>query len=82
MAYSPQLIAKVKKLFPNSTEMHRLADNGGVMLGRYLDDSASNSIPINDVLLATSLEQIQKQDREAKERVELYREWCLEDPRK
>jgi hypothetical protein len=79
--YSPELIKEVKELYPNSPEMHQLAENGGAFLGRYLDDSSPSGIPINEILLATSLDELQKKARIMKRKVELYRKWCAEDPR-
>ena len=81
MAYSPQLIADVKELYPDSTEMHKLADSGNAFLGRYLDDSSPSGMPIDTVLLATSLDDLQRKARDMKRRVELYKRWCQEDPR-
>jgi hypothetical protein len=79
--YSPELIREVKELYPNSPEMHQLAENGGAFLGRYLDDSSCNSISLNEILLATSLDELQKKARQMKRKVELYKKWCAEDPR-
>ena len=79
--YSPELIREVKELYPNSPEMHQLADSGNAFLGRYLDDSSPSGVPINDVLLATSLDELQKKARNMKRKVELYKKWCAEDPR-
>ena len=60
MAYTKELIDEVKELYPNSTKMHELAEQGNAFLGRYLDDSSPRGIPIDAVLLATSLEELQK----------------------
>ena len=79
--YSPELIREVKELYPNSPEMHQLADSGNAFLGRYLDDSSPSGVPINEVLLATSLDELQKKARNMKRKVELYKKWCAEDPR-
>jgi len=82
MAYSQQLIADVKELYPDSEQMHKLADDGNAFLGRYLDDSCSAYAISNDaILLATSLDDLQTLARNAKRKVELYKRWCHEDPR-
>ena len=65
--YSAELIKEVKELYPNSTEMHQLAENGGAFLGRYLDDSSPSGFPIDKILLATSLDEIQKEARKISE---------------
>jgi hypothetical protein len=79
--YTQDLINEVKELYPGSKEMHRLAENGDVWLGRYLDDSSHGGISVDEILLATSLEEIQKKARIAKRKRELYAKWCDQDPR-
>ena len=81
MAYSQDLINEVKELYPNSVEMHRLAESGSPFLGRYLDDSSPTGISINDVLSAKSLEDLQKKAMIMQRKVMLYRKWCEQDPR-
>jgi len=81
MAYSESLIREVKELYPDSVEMHNLADSGNAFLGRYLDDSSPTGIPLDTILLATSLDELQTIARRAKRKVELYHKWCKEDPR-
>lgn len=78
MEYSKELINEVKELYPNSTEMHKLTKSGGVFLGRYLDDSSSSMISIDTILLATSLDELQKKARISKRKLELYHKWCNE----
>jgi len=79
--YTPELIREVKEVYPNSPEMHKLADSGNAFLGRYLDDSSPTGFPIDKILLATSLDEIQKEARMMKRKVELYKKWYKEDPR-
>jgi hypothetical protein len=67
MAYTQELINEVKELYPNSPEMHKLAENGAAFLGRYLDDSCDSGISLSEILLATSLDELQKKAREIKE---------------
>ena len=82
MAYTQDLINEVKELYPNSTEMIRLAEEGNVFLGRYLDDSSTNYINVDRVLLATSLDELLKEARIIKRKRELYNKWCQQDPRR
>lgn len=79
--YTKELIDEVKELYPTSLEMHKLAESGNAFLGRYLDDSSPRGISIDEVLLATSLEELQKKARVYKRQVQLYRKWCEQDPR-
>jgi hypothetical protein len=79
--YSKELIDKVKKCYPDSPEIHELADSGSVWLGRYLDDSSPTSMPLETILEATSLEELQREAKLMEERVDVYNMWCKEDPR-
>ncbi len=80
--YSTKLIKEVKECFPDNPEMHGLADRGSVFLGRYLDDSSNDKISLDTILKATTLEELQKKARIAKRKVDCYKMWCEEDPRK
>lgn len=82
MGYTQKLIKMVKETYPNSPDMHKLAESGNAFLGRYLDDSCEDSLPLDTILLATSLESLQQKARDMKRKVELYAMWCEEDPRK
>ncbi len=57
MAYTKELIDEVKALYPTSTQMIEHAESGSVWLDRYLDDSMPTKIPLDKILLATSLEE-------------------------
>lgn len=50
MAYTQEFINRVKQLYPNSTEMHRLAEEGNYFLGRWLDDSSCGGFSPSEVL--------------------------------
>jgi len=80
--YSEKLIKEVKECYPNYEKIHQLADEGSVWLGRYLYDSCDVGIPIDRVLTALTLEELQTEARLAKRKVNCYRMWCDEDPRK
>lgn len=82
MAYTKDLINEVKELYPNSYEMHKHAESGSVWLGRYLDDSSPTGISIQEVLNATSLQALQEKARLAQRKIDLYKKWCEQDPRK
>lgn len=81
MAYTQELIDEVKELYPDSIQMHKLAESGNAFLGRYLDDSCSTSISIEEILNANSLKEIQDKALHMKRKVDLYRKWCKQDPR-
>lgn len=78
MKYSAELIRGVKELYPEDSRMQELADTGNMWLGRYLDDGAMGMIAIDTVLLATSLEELQKKARLQKKKKDLYSKWYKE----
>jgi len=80
--YSQKLIKEVKECFPDYAKMHELADEGSVWLGRYLDDSSGGSVSLDAILTATNLEEIQDKARLIKRKVNCYKLWCDEDPRR
>lgn len=80
--YTQELIREVKELYPNSPDMHKAAESGRDILGRYLDDSSTGGMSVDKILLATSLDELQKEARLIKRKKELYGKWCKEDPRK
>jgi len=82
MGYTEDLIKEVYAVYPDSPEMHRLARDGNAFLGRYLDDSCGGGIPLDTVLLALNLEELQVKARLAKRKINLYRKWYEQDPRK
>lgn len=79
--YTQDLINEVKELYPNDKAIHAAAEQGNAFLGRYLDDSSPTGLPLDEILLATSLQQLQDKARMYKRRVELYKKWCAQDPR-
>ena len=80
--YSAKLISEVRACYPENTEIHKLADEGATFLGRYLDDSSGGGIPLDTILCAITLEELQAKARIAKRKILCYRMWCKEDPRK
>jgi len=81
MAYTKELIDKVKELYPNSPEIIKAAEDGRDLLGLYLDHNSSSSIPNEDILNATSLNELQKRANIQIMKRELYYEWKRQDPR-
>ena len=71
MAYTQEFIDRVKQLYPNCTEMHRLAEEGNYFLGRWLDDSSSGEINPSEVLNMSHEDLINKA-KEMRARRELY----------
>ncbi len=71
MIYTQEFIDKVKQLYPNNTELHRLAEEGNYFLGRWLDDSSSSGFSPSKVL-NTPYEDLITQAKEMQARSELY----------
>ncbi len=78
MFYPEDFKNRVKEVYPNWEELHRGLDIGESLVGERLYNSAlqaSNSISINTVLAATSLEELKKEAEAADVKMNLYREW-------
>lgn len=73
--YSEEFIAKVKRIYPKSYQMHSHAEVGSAMLGRFLYDSCSSSLPIDWLLKQKEIEDVHDLCKTEKEKVDLYREW-------
>ena len=80
--YTVKLITEVKECFPDNLKMHELANEGSVWLGRYLDDNSTGSVPLDTILTAINLEEIQDKARLIKRKTNCYKMWCDEDPRR
>ena len=79
--YSEELIKEVKECYPDYKKIHKMADNGDVFLGRYLDDSCGGGIPLDTILTALTLDELQIKARAEKRKLNVYKMWCKEDPR-
>lgn len=73
--YTDEFIAKVKRIYPNSKEIHLLADQGNAMLGRWLDDSSKYWIDTAWLLKQSHIGVIHDRCRQEMEKVALYQEW-------
>ena len=71
MAYTQEFINRVKQLYPNSTEMHKLAEEGNYFLGRWLDDSSSGGFSPSEVL-NTPYEELIAKAKAMQDRQQLY----------
>jgi len=79
--YSEKLIKEVKECYPNYEKIHQLVDEGSVWLGEYLSGTYGG-IPLDTVLTALTLEELQNLARLEKRKINCYKMWCDEDPRK
>jgi|GEM_PF-1314385 len=76
--YSADFIAKVKEVFPDWTDLHRLLDSGSEWVGRYLDDNRGFSMKPGDIVKALESgdqEKVLEAAKRAKKIDELYGEW-------
>lgn len=71
--YTESFKQKVRSIYGNTLDKY--LDSNNAFLGRILDDSSQGGISINEVLLATNLESLQKKARELKIKQELYSEY-------
>ena len=71
MQFTKDFVSRVKDLYPDSAEMHRLAEEGNAFIGRYLDDSSSVNIS-PDTILNTSYEELIKRAMILKQKQKLY----------
>lgn len=79
MYYPPEFCEKVRRLFPNEKHMHKCLETGNALLGRFLDDSTTDSIYISAVLAANNLKDLKRRASEIQERRELWNEfWRLD----
>lgn len=74
MAYTQEFIYRVKALYPNSAEMHRLADEGNYFLGRWLDDSSSGGFSPEHIL-NTPYEKLMQEARIMQDKHKLYQDF-------
>lgn len=72
--YTKEFIESVKRCYPNSEEIIRLAEEGSYFLGRYLDDSSSDAVSTKFILTHTP-EEVKQRAVQEKERRDLYHLW-------
>ncbi len=75
MFYPENFKNRVKKVYPDWDELHLGLDNGYEIVGRYLNDASHETISVEAVLAATSLEELKKIAEAIKVKKELFREW-------
>lgn len=76
MFYSENFKAQVREEFPDNEEILAKLDNGDATLLMDLGDEAFNSIPLEIVLGAESLEELQNLARSMQKKLNLYYECC------
>lgn len=82
MAYTQDLIDEVKALYPHFPKIIQLAETGSALLGRYLVEEERKSMPIEKILSATSLDELQEAALLIQRKDNLYQKWWDQDPRK
>ena len=78
MTYSKEFIREVKELYPDYPTIHKLVDTGDKFLGNYLNGSYGG-VPIDFVLTALTLEEVQNYARIEKRKKNLYEKWLKEE---
>lgn len=75
MQYPKKFVERAKAAYPDFTKLHQALDAGSEWVGRYLDDSAPQSVSLKEILKAKSLQEIQAKAQAIKEKQDLYDEW-------
>lgn len=76
--YSKVFVDKVKSVYGENSDLAQRVEQNQYFAGRILNDSSMGGISVNEVLLATSLDVLQKKARDLKIKKELYSDWCDE----
>jgi len=75
MKYTEEFKDRVKKLYPNSKQMHEMLDNGNAFLGRLLDDNSPSGISNETILKAKSLTELQQLATTNQAKIQLYKDY-------
>ena len=76
MFYPEDFKKRVKEIYPERKDLHRMLEYGLLIVGQILDDAAPKGMNFEEVLNATSLEELQESARLQKAKYDLYLEWC------
>jgi hypothetical protein len=81
LVYSEGFRRRVLAAYPNQPKIKELLDNNQYFLGRYLDDSSSTGIyyqTVIDMIEKGDTDKLLALAKQAKERIEIYKEWDKE----
>lgn len=73
--YPKEFKEKCKKVYPDWTQLHNFLDLNNPYAGRLLNDAALDVISPEDIINATSLDELKNKALAIKEKEELYSEW-------
>ena len=76
MYYPESFKVKCKELYPTWDSLHRLLEQGNSFAGRYLDDARYSGVSLDEILNATSLDDLKQKARLGRAKEQLYAEWC------
>ena len=71
MKYPEKFIAKCRRVYPNWTQLHKCLEKGSISVSRMLSECKTTTFHYNEILRATSLEELQEQAQLMKDRCEL-----------
>ena len=84
MKFTEDFKARCKKAYPDWERLHEKLEEGSQWVGRYLDDSRESGIAYDEILSATSLEELKAKALLIKEQNDLYCDFvdgnCYEVP--
>lgn len=73
--YTKEFIEEVKRVYPDSKEMIRLAEAGDMFLGRYLDDARESGCISAEFILTHSYDEIIDAAKRENAKNRLYSKW-------
>lgn len=80
MFYPEEFKKRCKEIYPWHKELHKFLETGDHKVGRILEDGVEVfGISFDEILKATSLEELKKRAEEAKVRALLYDDWIKLD---
>lgn len=78
MVYSQKLIDDIKRFYPNSPDIIRLAETGSFALGIQLNIKSSGSIDLKTIMSATNLIDLKNKAWDIVQKRSLYDRWIFE----
>lgn len=74
--FTQKFIDEAKALYPTWTDLHNAIASGSGIIGRYLDDSTPDGIGYQEILDASSLDELKQKAMVIKRKNDLYEAYC------
>jgi len=79
MFYPDEFKKRAMEVYPDDKRLHDFINNGDRYVGQLLRDELPVGVDFDEVLSATSLEELKKSAQKQKAKYELYKEWLRID---